>query len=453
MAWTPCLVCRYTSRAQVTYWPRNSASASSPMRMSWTRSAWGSSRPAPRPSTMICASVAVVRSSPVLASTTRTSLPWRTLSASSSSVMYRLWSVSYSRRFPYFLTSTPTSVAAVAKRKTLRCAAHRLDSAWRTLQHCPGRVNAGDPDVPSRRTAALLRPLARLARWSRKWRAGDLRPRTVGERAQLPRDRGGARSRRPPGPRPRSPRPRPDSRHRPGYARLAPPRRGRAGSGQQAWLPFLRSRRPFHGRVRLDAGRGARRETDPAPGPDRCGRRSRAGRAPAHRCCSAATGRGLPDRGELPGAHPAPGRGAALGGPLGGALSFGSGTRGLRGAAPDVQGRGGRGPRLRFAAGREELLAVPDDAHATGPRGAPAPARHGVRGGRQVARRLPRGRILRRGRGHRRQPLRRDGAPRLAARHRRLPHLLTSCLGTRNTSRLASVMDAAITSSAGLALP
>ncbi|TMA10412.1 MAG: alpha/beta hydrolase, partial [Deltaproteobacteria bacterium] len=51
------------------------------------------------------------------------------------------------------------------------------------------------------------------------------------------------------------------------------------------------------------------------------------------------------------------------------------------------------------------------------------------------------------------QPLWRDGAPGSAARHHWLSHLLTSWAGTRNTSRLAIVIEAAITHSAGLALP
>src|ERR1700686_5219811 len=87
IACTPCFACRYSSSAQVTYCPRNSASASSPMRMSCTRSGTGRSRAAPRPSVMICVSVAEVRSSPLFASTTRASAPERIISPSSSIVM------------------------------------------------------------------------------------------------------------------------------------------------------------------------------------------------------------------------------------------------------------------------------------------------------------------------------------------------------------------------------
>lgn len=67
--------------------PMNSPSAASSRRMSCINSGTGNIFPAPRPSMMICVSVAGVRSSPLFASTTRTSVPARMISASSSSVM------------------------------------------------------------------------------------------------------------------------------------------------------------------------------------------------------------------------------------------------------------------------------------------------------------------------------------------------------------------------------
>jgi len=101
------------------------------------------------------------------------------------------------------------------------------------------------------------------------------------KRAQLRRDRGDARSRRPPGPCPRSARPRPQSRHRPRYARLAPPRRRRAGTASK--LGFASFDLVGHSMGAFVSMQAAALEagTDPAPGPDRRRRRSRTGRAPA----------------------------------------------------------------------------------------------------------------------------------------------------------------------------
>ncbi len=85
-ACAPCLADRYSSSVPDMYFPKNSPSASSCMRISWTSSGTGSRRAA-GVSRMICVSIACVRSSPLLASITRTSLPARIFSVSSSWVM------------------------------------------------------------------------------------------------------------------------------------------------------------------------------------------------------------------------------------------------------------------------------------------------------------------------------------------------------------------------------
>src|SRR6185369_2696029 len=52
-AWAPCLAWKYISRAVPRKRPKNSASASSPMRMSWSSRGMGRRRAAPRLSRMI----------------------------------------------------------------------------------------------------------------------------------------------------------------------------------------------------------------------------------------------------------------------------------------------------------------------------------------------------------------------------------------------------------------
>src|SRR5208283_325180 len=95
------------SKADFKYHMRNSWRTSSEARTSWRSSSRG--RPVGRflaSSVMICVRVTRVRSWPVLASTTCTSLPWRSNRAISSRLTYWLLEESYNLRFPYFLMTT-----------------------------------------------------------------------------------------------------------------------------------------------------------------------------------------------------------------------------------------------------------------------------------------------------------------------------------------------------------
>jgi len=232
---------------------------------------------------------------------------------------------------------------------------------------------------------------------------------------------------------PRSARPRPQSATAPGTHGWRRHAEDVLEAARQslASLPSISSAIPWARFVSMQAA-ALEAGPDPAPGPDRRRRRSRTGRALPIVAAVQRLDVVYPTEDDYLSllqrlrARRSPGRSL-----LGGAHYRSDLEPVASGVRPGHQGRGGRGHRLRLAAGREELLAVPDHAHAPGPRGAPAPARHRVRGRRQVARRLPRAVPSAEG-------VEIDAnhygvmAPRLAARHRRLPHSLTNLVAHLN---------------------